>query len=361
MPTRPGPEGPHSTPLPMQGMTSTTSLSRSHLERARTRQQELTKPPGSLGLLEDVAVRLAGIQASDRPVSRPAAALLFASDHPVARHGVSAYPQSVTAAMVSNILSGGAASSVFADHLEIPLQVVDVGVLAATPEHPRLHRHPVADAAVGDLVHEDAMSPEVFRAALAAGREAVERMGDLRLLLLGEMGIGNTTPASAVTCALLGMSPAEVVGPGTGVEGPALRRKQEVVEQALGRLPGEASGELALRVLGGRELAAIAGAALCARERGIAVLADGFIVSAALLAATRMDPSLSDHLILGHRSAEPAHAALVAALGDRPLVDLGLRLGEATGALAALPLVDLACAMHRDMATFAEAQVEGPA
>ncbi|MEM7306358.1 MAG: nicotinate-nucleotide--dimethylbenzimidazole phosphoribosyltransferase [Planctomycetota bacterium] len=329
-------------------------------ECARARQDQLTKPPGSLGRLEELAVQLAGIQRSERPDARPAAAVLFASDHPVTAHGVSAYPSSVTAAMMANFAAGRAASTVFAADLGVPLEVVDVGVGSPYPSGLTLRREEVASAQAGDLRTEDAMTPEVFGAALAAGAAAVDRLAGVRVLILGEMGIGNTTPASAVASALLGLPPEQIVGAGTGVQGEALERKRQVVADALARGVDRRDPREALRTLGGREIAALAGAALRARERGIAVLVDGFIVSAAVLAAARIEPGLAEHLIFAHRSAEPGHDAILNALSAAPLLDLRLRLGEGSGALCALPLLDLACSMHNRMATFEEAGIEGP-
>ncbi|RMH39950.1 MAG: nicotinate-nucleotide--dimethylbenzimidazole phosphoribosyltransferase [Deltaproteobacteria bacterium] len=333
--------------------------------RARQRQRELTKPPGSLGALESVAIQLAGWQGTDLPASRPAAAILFAADHPVARRGVSAYPQEVTAAMVANFAAGGAAASVLCRHAHVPLRVVDVGVAApyAVPASAAVpvRRDAVADAPAGDICVEDAMSEDVYRAALAAGAAEIDELAaDTRLVILGEMGIGNTTPASAVAAALLGCDAQEIVGAGTGVTGAALAAKIAAVDAAVRRVRGAPPDEV-VRAVGGRDLAALIGAAARALERRIAVLVDGFIVTAAMLALVRMDPAARQGLLFAHRSGERGHARLLAALDAQPLVDLSMRLGEGSGALVALHLVDCACALHRDMATFASANVPGPA
>ncbi|XXX74692.1 nicotinate-nucleotide--dimethylbenzimidazole phosphoribosyltransferase [Sorangium sp. So ce134] len=339
---------------------------------ARARQDTLTKPRGSLGALEDVAVALAGIQGGP-PASRPAAAVLFAADHPVARHGVSAYPAEVTAAMVANFVRGGAASSVLCRHLGVELRVVDVGVA-----HPydraggtdgtgdagaRLRRDPVADDPIGDLRVEDALSEAVYERALRAGAAEIDALGgDTRVVLLGEMGIGNTTAASAMAALLLGLAPEDVVGAGTGVAGEALSRKIEVVRDATRRVQGgsgafRADPRRVVRAVGGKEIAALVGAMARAIERRMAVLVDGFIVSAAALALVRMDAGARSGMLFAHRSAERGHAHVLAALEARPLLDLGMRLGEASAALAALPLLDAACALHAGMATFASASV----
>lgn len=330
--------------------------------RAAQRQTQLTKPLGALGRLERLVVHLAGAQARPIPSSRPAACLLFASDHPVVRHGVSAYPREVTAAMVSNFVAGGAAASVLCAHLDVPLQVVDVGV--ATPYDAPVLRAAAAAMPVGDLRVEDAMPAETFASAWATGREVVAALdAATRVVVLGEMGIGNTTPASALTAALLGLAPELAVGTGTGVDAEGRARKVAVVHDALTRVADERAPLELLRRLGGRELVAIAGAAAEAASRRIVVLVDGFIVSAALLALARHTPGVLPFLVPAHRSREPAHRAVLEALfageGFRgePLLDLDLALGEGSGALAALPLVDLAVATHARMATFESAGV----
>ncbi|WP_257453739.1 nicotinate-nucleotide--dimethylbenzimidazole phosphoribosyltransferase [Archangium lipolyticum] len=330
-------------------------------QRARDRQSRLTKPAGSLGMLEEVAVKLAGLQGTPLPRSRPAAALLFAADHAVTRHGVSPYPSAVTAAMVENFLRGGAASSVLCRQLGVPLRVVDVGVTRPpaflSDKGISFRRDPVADEPGGDLRVEDAMSEATFRRALAAGAVEVDALpDDVRLVVLGEMGIGNTTVAAAVAALLLGRKAEEMVGRGTGVDDAGLTRKVEVVRDAVRRLEG-AGPERAVQSAGGRDIAALVGAAGRAIERRMAVLVDGFIVSVAMLALERMAPGAREWMVFAHRSAEAGHQRVLEALGARPLLDLGLRLGEGSGALTALPLVDAACALHANMATFEEAGV----
>lgn len=339
-----------------------TSASR---RAAALRQAQLTKPPGSLGALEELALDLAHIQDVERPVARPAAAIVFAADHPVVQHGVAAYPPSITAGMVVNLALGGAAASVASEWVHgIPLEVHDVGVqtpyeLPAVTPAARVVRHPGAGDRAGDLRTEDAMSPGVFEASMLAGREAVMGLEPApKVIVLGEMGIGNTTPASAVAAALLRIPAEDIVGPGTGLDQDGINRKAAVVRDALARIEGESDPLEVLRRVGGRELAAIAGAAYAAREIGAAIIVDGFIVTAALLAAVRATPELRDNLIFGHRSGEPGHTLLLDALMARPLLDLGLRLGEGSGALAAFGLVELAARLHGDMATFADAGLE---
>ncbi len=336
-------------------------------EAAAERQAQLTKPPGSLGRLEDVALMLAGIQNVEKPSARPAATLIFASDHPVVKHGTAAYPASVTAGMIANFAAGGAAASVSAVKVHgMALEVHDVGVDTpyALPKNPvaSVRRHPSADRQAGDLRTEDAMDEALFQASIDAGRQAVLALDPApKVLLLGEMGIGNTTPASAVAAALLGRPAADLAGPGTGLDSEGVGRKATVIADALLRLGSTqplAPMEI-LRRVGGREMSALVGAALAAREIGAAVLVDGFIVTAAIYAAVLHDPDLRSHLVFAHRSGEPGHAKLLEALQAAPLLDLGLRLGEASGSLAAYGLIELSCALHAGMATFAEAALEG--
>lgn len=337
-------------------------LSSLHQQEAEARLHQLTKPRGSLGLLEHLVVQLAGIQGRAVPEAKAVRAILFAADHPVCRHGVSAYPSEVTGAMVANFVRGGAAASVLCRQQTVPLMVVDVGVESPVdvPESADgvVFAKVEASCGAGDLRTEDALSRELFATCFAAGAQAVDtHASDAQLLVLGEMGIGNTTPAAAVTAALLGMPAERVVGLGTGVTDEQRRIKVQVVADAVARVPKHATPLDVLRVLGGRELVALAGAAARASELGMAVVVDGFIVSAALLALCRAYPGVRDHLIFAHASREPGHRAVLDGLSARALVDLDMALGEGSGALVALPLIRHACALHAQMATFAEAAV----
>ena len=328
---------------------------------ALARQATLTKPTGALGALEGVAVWLADIQQSEQPVAGPAAAIVFASDHPVSHRGVSAYPREVTPMMVVNLATGGAAASVLARMNGIPLYVVDVGTEAYPDPQPGAGLHwtrAVQAGVVGDLVDSDAMDDVALEAAMRAGADAVDAMpAETRVVIFGEMGIGNTTPASAVSARLMHLAAAEVVGPGTGVEGEALNAKRALVQRALDRTAGTEQPLAVLRRLGGREIAAIVGGMGRAAECGMAILVDGFIVSSAALVAVRHDAQIRDHMWFGHRSTEPGHARILNALGATSLVDAGLRLGEGSGALTALPLVQASVALHNQMATFEQASV----
>jgi nicotinate-nucleotide--dimethylbenzimidazole phosphoribosyltransferase len=328
-------------------------------DAARRRQDQLTKPRGSLGRLEEIAIRLAGLQGTPTPSPDPVQVLLFAADHGVAAEGVSAFPQSVTNQMVRNIAAGGAAISVLVRALDARMEILDLGTAADLGSIPGVRSERIASGTV-NIARGPAMTDAQLAAAMNAGRAAAERAVDAgaRLLIAGEMGIANTTPATALACALLDLPAGALVGPGTGLDPDGIARKAGVITRALAlhvgadRTPLELLGRL-----GGFELAAIAGAFITAAQRGLPVLVDGFIVGASALLAVRIQPEVRDWLLFSHASAEPGHRRMMAALDADPLLDLGLRLGEGSGAAAAVPLLRLACALHQQMATFAEAGV----
>lgn len=330
-------------------------------EAARARQGQLTKPRGALGRLESLAIQLAGLQGTPIPTPDPVRICLFAADHGVAVEGVSAFPQSVTVQMVRNIASGGAAISVLARSLGATLEVIDCGSLQDLGPVPGVRSERVGPG-TGNIARGPAMTRGQLAQALQVGRAAAERAahGGARLLIGGEMGIGNTTPAAALGCALLGLPAADLVGPGTGLDGAGVRHKAQVVDRALARhAAGEQAPLVLLERLGGFEIAALAGCYLGAAQQGIAVLVDGYIATAAALCAERINPGLRDWLLFSHGSAEPGHRRLLDALSATPLLDLGMRLGEGSGAATAVPLLRLACDLHARMATFAEAGVSG--
>lgn len=334
-------------------------LDRSARDAGAARQASLTKPPGSLGRLESLALDLCAMQGRERPSVDCPAIVVFAGDHGVAAEGVSAFPQSVTAEMVRNFARGGAAISVLARTLGARLEVVNVGTVTVLEALPG-----VVDARIGpgtgNIAREPAMNADDLIAALTAGRDALDRAVDrgADLFIGGDMGIANTTAASAVACVLLGAAAADLAGPGTGLDAAGVRRKAAVIECALQRHAVASTAPLdALRCLGGFEIAALAGAFVRGAQRGIPVLVDGFISSVAALAACRLQASAGDWMLLAHRSAEPGHARVVDALPGEPVLDLGMRLGEGSGAATALPIVRLACALHDGMATFDEAAV----
>lgn len=325
---------------------------------AQARQDELTKPPGSLGRLEMLAVRLAGLQGTSRPTLERLHVTVFAADHGVAAEGVSAFPQAVTLEMVRNIAGGGAAISVLARDLGATLEVVDVGTALDAGELPGVIRSRIGDGSA-NLCAGPAMTPAQCEAALAAGRDAVERAAaaGAQAFIGGDMGIANTTAATAVACALLGDAPRGLVGPGTGLDAPGVAHKAEVIERALARHHDLRTPFDALAALGGFEIAALAGAWIACAQRGLPAVIDGFIAGVAALAAVRQVPAVAPWLICGHRSAEPGHARIIAALDAEPVIDLGMRLGEGSGAAVAVPVLRAACALHNGMATFAEAGV----
>jgi nicotinate-nucleotide--dimethylbenzimidazole phosphoribosyltransferase len=314
-----------------------------------------TKPRRSLGRLEDLAARIAAIRGGV-PHGLEAAIVVAAADHGVAAEGVSAYPQEVTAQMVLNFAGGGAAINVLARQAGARLVVVDAGVAAAV-EHEAVRAlrfgPGTANLAVGP-----AMTVEVAEQAVLAGAGLVEELAGVDAIGLGEMGIGNTTSASALVAALLGVSPELVCGRGTGLDDEGVARKAATVTRALEANRVDAGDPLAvLAALGGFEIALLVGVALgCAANRVVCVL-DGFITSAAALVAARLAPDAVGAMIASHRSTEPGHAFVLDALGLEPVLDLGLRLGEGSGAALALPILRSAVAVLNEMATFADAGV----
>jgi nicotinate-nucleotide--dimethylbenzimidazole phosphoribosyltransferase len=327
------------------------------LAAARDRQAQLTKPPGSLGRLEELGVTLAAMQGTQQPRVDKLWIAVFAADHGVVAEGVSAFPQVVTAEMVRNFARGGAAISVLAREWGARLEVVNVGTVQPLEELPG-----VLDARVGpgtaNFVHAPAMTVDQLHDALAAGHDAAERavIDGTRLFVGGEMGIGNTTSAAAIACSLLGLPAAQLAGPGTGLDAVGVARKALVIERAMAHHRSDRPLE-ALQRLGGFEIAALAGAYLRCGQLGLPALVDGFITTVAALVAVRLRPELAAWLFYSHCSAEPGHRRLLAALEAKPLLDLGMRLGEGSGAAAAAPILRAAAALHANMATFAEAGV----
>jgi nicotinate-nucleotide--dimethylbenzimidazole phosphoribosyltransferase len=328
-------------------------------EAAATRQSQLTKPAGALGQLEAIAIQLAGLQGRAQPqIERPWLSL-FAGDHGVVAEGVSAFPQAVTAQMLHNFVNGGAAISVLAKVQNIPLEVIDLGTIDPHLALPGVC-HLRLGAGTANFAQGPAMTVEQCQLALAAGRNAVARAqaAGADLFLAGEMGIGNTTAATALACALSAATVAQLVGPGTGLDQAGVAHKQAVIERALALHGAHLSEPFeALRRVGGFELAALTGAYLACAQSGIPALVDGFICTAAALCAQQLNPACAPWLLFAHAGAEPGHAALLASVNAQPLLDLGLRLGEGSGAALALPLIKLACALHAGMATFQQAAV----
>ena len=335
------------------------AIDASAYEQALARQQQLTKPAGSLGQLEALAVQLAGLQGQVKPSVEQLWIAIFAGDHGVVAEGVSAFPQAVTAQMLHNFVAGGAAISVLARQLGAQLEVIDLGTVTPSLNLPGV-RHLNIGAGTANFVDAPAMAPAQGRLALQAGRDSALRAlaNGAQLFIGGEMGIGNTTAASALACALLDCQVHDLTGPGTGLDAQGVRHKVAVIERALARHAAQRDDPLhCLFNLGGFEIAALVGAYLACAQAGIVVLVDGFICSVAALVATRLNPACREWLLFGHRGAEPGHRHVLQSLDAQPLLDLGLRLGEGRGAALAVPLLRLACALHGQMATFAEAAV----
>jgi nicotinate-nucleotide--dimethylbenzimidazole phosphoribosyltransferase len=309
---------------------------------ARTREAQLTKPAGALGRLEDLAHWMATWQGKHPPTANHPRTAVFVGNHGVAARGVSAYPAAVTAQMVQNFLNGGAAVNQLCRAVDADLRVYELAL-----------EEPTADFTRGP-----AMTEEECAMAIAYGMTAVETGVDL--LALGEMGIANTTSAAALCCAIFGGEAEQWVGPGTGVEGEGLQRKLAAVAEGVVRHRAESTEPFdLLRRLGGREIAAIVGAIMAARQARVPVILDGYATTAAAAVLFVADPRALDHCVVAHRSAEPGHRRLLGKIGKPALLDLGMRLGEASGATLAIGLIKAAVACHTGMATFAEAGVSG--
>ena len=329
---------------------------------ARRHLDALTKPPGSLGRLEDVAARLCVLQETLAPRTKPRRAVLFAADHGVVAEGVTAWPSAVTGLMVRNIVEGGAASSVLAHSTDTHLILIDVGTLGPElPDSPGFVCRRVR-AGSRNLAREPAMTADEFAAAVAIGKEQAEAAAadGMVVVAAGEMGIGNTTPASCLTALLTGVPAEEVVGPGAGADSATVERKRTVVAAAVAaarpRLPVDPITTIA--AVAGLEIAAMAGFFAAAAERRLTIVLDGFVATAAALIAERLRPGTAGAMIAAHRSAEPGHAAALAKLGLPPILDgWQMRLGEGTGALLAMPLLDAAAAVTSQMATFQSAGI----
>jgi len=329
------------------------------MQRARERQAQLTKPPGSLGLLEELSVRLAGIFGTERPHPRGKTVIVAAGDHGVVAQGVTAYPQAVTTQMVCNFLAGGAAISVMARQAGIRLVIVDAGVAAELPPHPELRSLRIGSG-TRDISQGPAMTREQAERCILEGVALAQEAAaaGAGLIGMGDMGIGNTTSSSAIVSAMTGRPPEETTGRGTGRTDDELRAKAAVVRRALEVNrpdPGDTIGVLA--AVGGFEIGVLAGVALGGALARRAIVLDGFITGAAALLACAIAPRARDYLIASHRSAERGHGVALRRLRLRPLLDLDMRLGEGTGAVLAMGLIEAAAACLREMATFAEAAV----
>lgn len=334
-------------------------------DRAEARLDELTKPPHSLGRLEWIAARLCAIQETVTPRVVPRRIVVFAADHGVTEEGVSAYPSAVTAQMVGNFLRGGAAINVLARAAAADVCVVDVGVAgdidAAGQAAAFVSRR--VRPGTRNMTKGPAMSEDELASALRVGLDIADGAArdGVAVIACGDMGIGNTTAASAMTSAFLRVAAAEVTGPGTGIDGEMLARKIDVVRRALAANQPGRDPLAILRTVGGLEIAAIAGAYVGAAAHRMAIVGDGFIATAAALIAASICPSFLDYWFAGHRSCEPGHTLQLGFLRQQPLLDLEMRLGEGTGAALAMPLFGAAAAVMNEMATFGSAGVAGRA
>lgn len=320
-----------------------------------------TKPIGSLGLLERVALQIGKIQQTTTPALTNPHLVIFAADHGAAKEGVSAYPQDVTWQMVENYLAGGAGVNVFARQHNVSLKIVDSGIAHEFGPREGLINAKISTAGTKSYITEPAMSLEECEAALAAGAKIIDDIAKTgcNVMGVGEMGIGNTASASLITHALVGTSLAECVGRGTGLDDEGLKRKLALLQKAAGRacLPTNADPIKVLCEFGGFEIAMMAGALLAGAKHKMTLLIDGFIATSALMIATKIAPAVRDYCVFCHRSAEPGAVAQMGALKAEPLIDLGLRLGEGSGVAIAYPLVRSAVLMMNEMASFDSAQV----
>lgn len=345
----------------------TAPCSHTARDAARAHQAQLTKPPGSLGRLEEVAIAFAGWQGKAMPSLEALRMRIFAADHGIAEEGVSAFPQAVTVEMIRNFANGGAAisvlSSVLSRRLAVDFRVVNLGTVTPLADDER-HHSAVCDLQLApgsaNICREPAMDESLLAAALAAGAQQVGQGEPCHLFVGGEMGIANTASSAALASSLLDQPAEATVGTGTGVDDAGLARKIKAVTEAVARHRPHCQTPLeALRRLGGLEIAALVGAYIAAAQRGIPSLVDGYICTVAALVACRLNAGVRDWLLFGHRSREPGHGLLLKALDAQPLLDLGLHLGEGSGAAVAVPLLQAACDLHREMATFAAAGVSG--
>lgn len=338
--------------MDVQPLSATDRALAARVQRALDHK---TKPPGSLGRLEKLALRLAVALGTERPHLVDPQLAVFAADHGVTAQGVSAYPREVTAQMVRNMLAGGAAVSVLARQHALALTVIDCGVDAQLEPHPNLRVLKVCRGSA-DFTQQPALTPAQCEAALQNGARLLQQLPG-NALLLGEMGIGNTTAAAALMARMTGLPVNDCVGRGTGLDEAALARKRAVVAQALERHRAVREPVAILAALGGAEIATMAGAVLAAARARRLIVVDGFITTAAVAVAAAVDPNVPRQCVFAHASAERGHRAWLAQLGAEPLLDLDLRLGEGSGAALAWPLLLSACRVLAEMATFESAGV----
>jgi len=327
-------------------------------ESVRLYIDTLTKPPGSLGRLEEIAIDLAAMTEKRFPVVTPPGVIVFAADHGVVKEGVSAFPQEVTAQMVMNFLGGGAAINVFSRQIGALFEIVDVGVAEDLTADGLIRKK--VRYGTANFCEQDAMTKVEAEKALSAGYKEAEKMikKGIKCLILGEMGIGNTTASSAILTVLNDGEIDGLVGQGTGISNDKLQFKQRVIERAIkARKPNRKDPMDILAKVGGLEIAAMAGAMLASAANRIPILVDGFICSTAALIAKELCNNAADYMFVGHRSQEPGHDTALKLLGKKPILDFGFRLGEGTGATVAFPILQSATLMTKEMATFSSANI----
>ncbi|WP_440207216.1 nicotinate-nucleotide--dimethylbenzimidazole phosphoribosyltransferase [Acinetobacter oleivorans] len=331
-------------------------------QQAEQHQLQLTKPTGALGDLELIAVKLASLQSNAHPQVNHPWITIFAGDHGVVEENISAYPQAVTRQMLQNFTTGGAAISVLAKYHEAHLQVIDCGTVGEAYEYVGVERHCIR-AGTANFAKQAAMNADECRAALELGKKSVDtaKADGADIYIAGEMGIGNTCSASALACLLLNDTAEQLTGVGTGIGADQLRHKIEVIEQAIELHHKHVTGDAfkTLCAVGGLEIAAIVGAYIRCAQMGLPIIVDGFISSVAALCAVRINPKVRDWMLFGHQSAEYGHRRILQELNAEPILKMNLRLGEGSGAGTALSLVKMACVLHNQMATFAQAAVSG--
>jgi len=334
-------------------------LNNEAMSQATEHQTQLTKPPGALGQLENIAITLAAMQGKALPEVNNVQVTVFAADHGIANQGVSAFPQAVTAEMIKNFSRGGAAINVLSAINNASLDVVNLGT-AFPADNLKGVTDKIIAAGTNDFSQRSAMTSDQCLAAMSVGAELIDNAvsDNNDLFIAGEMGIANTTSATAIACALLNKKAEELAGPGTGLDKEGISRKAEIINQALAlHNVSQDDALLILQTFGGFEIAAIAGSYIRCAQKGLAVLVDGFISSIAALIASRIKPGSENWFLFAHASAEPGHQSIMQALNANPILDLGMRLGEGSGAAVAIPIIKSACALHAQMATFADAGV----
>lgn len=333
-------------------------IDKSLLENVQAALDIKTKPPGSLGRIEDLALQMAGAQNTEEPSADPARLFIFAGDHGLTTEGVSAWPSEVTTQMVANFLKGGAAANVFARTNNVDLTIVDAGIIGELPNHPNLIKADIRKGTRNAMV-EDALTADELEEALQFGAKitaGAAQKGD-KVILFGEMGIGNTSSATLLAHVLIGTDLETITGPGAGLDENGVNKKVEILKKVAARKSGSLSPTQALQAFGGLEIAMITGGIIGAAANNSVALIDGFIASSAALCALKARPELAPYVVFSHRSEEPGHRAMTQAVDAVPLIDLNLRLGEGTGALLALPLLRNACKMLAEMATFESASI----